>query len=400
MKKLIISVIFLVFITGCVTNINKPAPKSNPNLPVVKEFKAYPDRNAMALFWKPVIQMSGYYIQRYDPKTHKWSQIATIKDPFKSIYVDTDLKPNTIYKYRIATFDKKGTPSLAVETTQNTLPKLSPVIPLEAKPIKKGAVKIVFRPHMNERVKEYEIERFNDKKAKWEKIATLSPRLNVEYIDTGLKDGKIYKYRIIAKSFDNIKSFPSKTITVSTYPKPSVVLNVKASVNLPKEIKITYSPVQGAAFYKIYRSNSADGFFTFIAKTNDTFYVDKINKDGVTKYYKVTAVSKYSTESLLNDTPAVMGQTLQAPATPIISTNLNGNKIEFIFTSPDNRAVKYLIVKIEKNGLFNKKEKKYVTNKNNFTDTINPKKSYEFYIYEIDKYGLISKTPAKIEVGE
>jgi len=95
-----------------------------------------------------------------------------------------------------------------------------------------------------------------------------------------------------------------------------------------------------------------------------------------------------------------MGQTLQAPATPIISTNLNGNKIEFIFTSPDNRAVKYLIVKIEKNGLFNKKEKKYVTNKNNFTDTINPKKSYEFYIYEIDKYGLISKTPAKIEVGE
>jgi fibronectin type 3 domain-containing protein len=400
MKKIIASVIFLMLLTGCVSNLNKPAPKSNPNLPTVKEFKAYPDRNAMALFWKPVTQMSGYYIQRYEPKKHKWIEIATINDPFKSIYVDTDLRPNTIYRYRIATFNKQKVPSLAVETSQKTLPKLSPVIPLEAKPLKKGMVKIIFRPHQNERVKKYIIQRFNDEKAKWEEINTLSPRLNVEYIDTGLKDGKIYKYRIIAKSFDNIKSYPSKTIVVSTYPKPPVVLNVKASVDLPKQIKITFSPVKNAAYYKIYRSDSSDGYFSFYAKTKNTYFIDKIGKDGVKKYYKVTAVSKYGTESLLNESPVVMGQTLPKPATPIVSTNINGNKIEFIFTSPDNRAVKYLIVKEEHLGFLKKKESKFITDKNSFEDTINPKKSYTYYIYEIDKYGLISKTPAKIEVGE
>ena len=400
MKKLIISVIFLFLITGCATNFNKPAPKSNPNLPTVKEFKAYPDRNAMALFWKPVPSMSGYYIQRYYPKKHKWIQIATINDPFKSIYVDTKLKPNTIYKYRIATFDKTGTPSLAVETAQKTLPKLSPVIPLESKPLKKGTVKIIFRPHQNERVKKYIVERFNDEKAKWEKIDTLKPRLNVEYIDSGLKDGKIYKYRIIAVSFDDIKSYPSNPIVVSTYPKPPVVLNVKASVDLAKQIKITWSPVDGAVYYKIYRSDSASGPFSFYAKTKNTYFIDKINKDGVTKYYKVTAVSKHGTESLLDESPVVMGQTLPAPATPIVSTNINGNTIEFIFTSPDNRAAKYLIVKVEHEGLFKKKESKFVTNKNNFRDTINPKKNYTYYIYEVDKYGLISKKPAKVEVGD
>ena len=385
--------------SGCVST-NKPAPKSNPNLPTVKEFKAYPDRNAMALFWQIVPSMSGYYIQRYNPKTHKWTEIATIKDPYKSIYVDTNLKPNTIYKYRIATFDKQGIPSLAVETKSKTLPPLSPVIPLEARPVTKGIVKIIFRPHMNERVKEYLIERFNDKNAKWEKITTLSPRLNVEFIDKKLKDGKIYKYRIIAKSFDDILSYPSKTIIVSTYKKPPVVTNIKASVNLPKKIVLTWSPVKGAVYYKIYKSPYPKGPFKFYKKTANTSFTDFIGKDGVTYYYKVTAVSAHNTESLLSNSIVVMGETLPKPVKPIVSTNINGNKIEFIFTSPDNRAQKYLIVKITHLGIFKKKEQKFITDKNNFTDTIDPKKKYTYYIYEVDKYGLISKKPAVVEIGD
>jgi len=385
--------------TGCAIN-NQPTAKSNPNLPKVQNFKAYPDRNAMALFWDPVKGMSGYYIQRYNPKNKKWEGIVTIEDPYKSIYVDKDLKPNTIYKYRIATFDKNRVPSLAVETSQKTMPPLEAVIPLESKPLAKGMVKIIFRPHPNERVKEYKIQRFYDEKAKWETIAVVYPRLNVEYIDTGLKDGKIYKYRIIAVSFDGIKSYPSKTIVVSTYPKPPVVLNVKASVDLPKKIKITWSPVKEAVKYKIYASDSAHGFFKHIATVTATEYVDNIGKDGVKRFYKVTAVSKYGTESLLDDTPVAMGMTLPAPAKPIVSTNINGNHVEFIFTSPDNRAAKFLIVKKEKVGFLKYKTTKYVTDKNSFVDTFDPKKEYVYEIYEVDKYGLISKEPVKVEIGE
>jgi len=398
MKKLIISLTTLIFITGC-ANITENI-KSNPKLPTVKEFKAYPDRNAIALFWSPVTSMKGYYIQKYDFKHNKWVQIATIKDPFKSIYVDTNLKPAHHYKYRIATFNKKGIPSLAKEVNISTLPPLSPVIPLEAKPLVKGKVKIIFRPHINERVKEYIIERFNDKKAKWEELAILKPRLNVEYIDSNLKDGKIYKYRIFAISFDGIKSFPSKTIVVSTYPKPPVVLNISATTDLPKKIIVKFSPVKNAAYYKIYISNLPDYGFHFYKTTKSTTFIDYINKDGYIRYYKVTAVSKHKTESLLSDTPSVMGETLPKPATPIVSTNKMGNKIEFIFTSPDNRAAKYLIIRKEKLGLFKSKEKKFIANSNNFIDTINPKHSYEYKIYEIDKYGLISKKPAIIEIGE
>ncbi len=386
--------------SGCANlNLNKPVPKSNPNLPTVKNFKAYPDRNAMALYWNPVPKMSGYYIQRYNPKNKKWKEIATIKDPYTSIYVDTNLKPGFIYEYKIATFDKTGTPSLAKEVIQSTKPKLSPVIILEAKPIVKGKIKLIFRPASNERVNKYIIKRFDDEDAKWQTIATLSPRLDVEYIDSGLKDGKIYKYQIIAESFDGVKSFPSKTVVVSTFKKPPVVTQINATNNLPKKITVTFSPVKGAVAYKIYISSSPNGPFEFYKKINGSVFTDYINKDGFVRYYKVTALSAHNTESILNDTPVTMGQTLSKPAKPIVSTNITGNQIELIFTSPDNRAVKYLIIRKENISFFKSQKKKFIASSNRFTDIINPKKEYEYDIYEVDKYGLLSKTPAVVKVN-
>lgn len=390
----------MLILTGCATlTPTKTELKSNPALPVVKEFKAYPDRNAIALFWSPITSMSGYYIQRYDEKNKRWIEIATINNPYKSIYVDTNLLPNHFYKYRIASFNKNKIPSLAKETQTKTMPPLSPVIPLEAKPLKKGSIKLIFRPHQNERVNEYLIQKYNDQKAKWEDLATLKPRLNVEYIDNGLEDGKIYKYRIFAKSFDNIKSFPSKIIKVSTYPKPPIITNIIATKNLPKKIVLKFSPVKNAKYYKIYISDYPNGEFKFYTKTTSTEFVDNVEKDGFIRYYKVTAVSPYDTESILKETPAVMGESLTKPASPIVSTNKTDSLIEFTFISPDKRAVKYLVVKKEKEGLFKEKEKKFLVNSDKFQDSINPKKSYIYEIYEVDKYGLISKKPSIVEVN-
>jgi len=396
---LLISGIALAILSGC-ANINQPAAKSNPALPTVKEFKAYPDRNAMALYWEPVDGMSGYYIQKYNSKTKKWETIKQINDTYKSIYVDTGLKPNTPYKYRIAAFNKNGVPSLAKETMNKTLPTISPVIPLETRSISKGVVKIVFRPHQNERVNRYLLQKFDDENSRWVDIAELKPRLNVEYIDTGLKDGRIYKYRIFAYSYDGLVSAPSKTIVVSTYPKPPLVMNVQASVDLPKKIKITFSPVKGAVYYKIYRSDSPDSGFELYAKTKNTEFIDNVKEDGVKKYYKVTAVTAHNTESLFKNTPVVMGESLKKPAKPAVSVNVYPNNIEFTFTSPDKRAYKYLVIREERISPFKKESKKFIVNGSTFKDTINPKKDYVYYIYEVDKYGIISSQPAKVEVGD
>ncbi len=361
-------------------------------------FKAYPDRNAIALKWNVVKGISGYYIQKYDNKTRKWKMLSTINDPFQTIYVDTGLKPSTKYMYRIATFNKTKIPSLSKEIAQKTLPTIAPVIPLEVKPLKKGMVKIIFRPHLNERVKGYIIQRLNDKNVKWENLSDLTPRYNVEFIDKGLRDGKIYKYRIIAYTYDNLQSLPSQILSVSTYPKPPIVSNIKATNNLPRKIVLTWSPVTNAKYYKIYTKSYFGLMYSPIAKTKGTTFTDIINKDGITKYYKVTAVSIHDTESLLENTPVVLGQTLAIPAKPLVSTNVTKNTVTFIFSSPDDRAVKYLVVRKEGN-VFNAKKRKYIVNSDKFTDRdVQRKHSYVYDIYAIDKYGLFSE-PNTVEVN-
>jgi len=389
MKKLLLLVSFLFLITGCVKN--EPIPKSNPNLPMIKNIKAYPERSFIALKWDIIKNIDGYYIEKLD-KHKKWKKLAKINNPYQTIYVDSNLNPSTNYSYRIATF-KNNQFSLASKISSKTLPTISQIIPLESRPLKKGMVKILFRAHINERVKGYIVEKFNDKNVKWEQIAMLEPRYNVEYIDSGLEDGKIYKYRIIAYTFDNLKSAPSNIIKVSTYPKPPVVMNIKATNNLPKKIVITWSPVNGAKYYKIYKKNTFG--YKLIAKTSNTKYVDKIDKDGKVEFYKVIAVTPYETESLLTQTPEVMGETLSPPAKPLVSTNLTSSGVEFFFSSPDERAIKYLIVK--KEGNFGK-EKKFIVKANRFLDTkLKKDTSYTYEIYSIDKYGLIS-IPTKVKV--
>ena len=389
MKKLALLAIFLLFITGCVKN--KPAPKSNPNLPTVRNIKAYPERSFIALKWDIIKDIDGYYIERLD-KDKKWKKLIKIDNPYQTIYVDTNLDPSTTYIYRIATF-KKNQFSLANKIISKTLPTISQVIPLKSKPLKRGMIKILFRPHINERVKGYIVEKFDDKNIKWEQIATLEPRYNVEYIDSGLEDGKIYKYRLIAYTFDNLKSVPSHVIRVSTYPKPPIVMNIKATNNLPRKIIITWLPVNGAKYYKIYKKGPFG--YKAIAKTSKIKYIDKIDKDGVVGFYKVTAVTSYKTESLLEQTPEVMGETLSPPAKPLVSTNLTSLGVEFFISSPDERAIKYLIIK--KEGVFGEEEKIVINSKHFLDKKLKKGSSYTYNIYSIDKYGLISNS-TKIKV--
>ena len=382
-----------MIITGCA--INQPTLSSNPNLPTVKNFKAYPDRNAVALRWNIIKDknIKGYYIKRYDFHDKKWELIAKIDNRFKSIYVDTNLNPSTTYLYKIASFNSKNEPSLATKTATKTLPPIIPVIPLEIKPLKKGTIKIIFRPHPNERVKGYIIQRQD--KVKWVDIANLTPRYNVEYIDTNLLDGHYYKYRIIAYTFDGIKSKPSKIMDVLTYKKPPLINDIVASDNLPKIIKLSWKKVKGVYYYKVYEKGLLG--YNLIAKTKNNYYIDKVGKDNYSKTYKITAVSIYETESDLKLSKPVIGKTLNPPLKPEVAVNHLRNGIEFIIKSPDNRAKVFKIEKSE-NRLFAKQE--IFFSKGNFIDTnINPKKSYIYKIYVIDKYNLISK-PTIIEIGQ
>jgi len=391
-KNTLLSSSIILLITGC--TLNEPI-KSSPNVTPVSYVHSLTDRNAIALEWNiPKDKtIKGYYIQRSE-NAKDYETIAKIKNRYVTHYTDTDLKPNHTYIYKISTYNNKNIPSFAKLIQTKTLPKLEPISFIANAHIKaRGMIKILFRPHINERVDRYKIQRFNDTNGKWETIDIIEPRLRAEYIDKNLLDGKIYQYRIIALSYDGVESLPSKVIMAKTLEKPAVIIQAIATNDLPKMIHLSWNKVKDAVKYNIYASDFNNGNFKLIASTKNNFYDDKINKDGAVRYYKITSVDKYSIESLMPKTP-VMGSTLALPAKPIVSIIRGDNKIKFILSSPDGRAIKYLIKKYS--------DEKITTIHNvhnGWTDTdINPKKIYTYEVYAIDENNLVSK-PTKLEVS-
>jgi len=410
MKKLILSIfsaLLILFVSGC-QNIT-PQPQKvviDPSMPTVKGIKTLTDMTEIAFEWEPVYNdaIKGYYLYRSDPtkKDGKLHKVATINDRYVSHYVDTKLIPGTTYFYKMSTFSgeyRESEPSQVVEV--KTMPLLQSVPYIKAISGLPHRIKIIWRPDPNPRVSSYIIERNDLTNLKWESIATIDGRLNAEYIDKDLPDNRTYRYRVRVKTYDGIVSTPSQVVQGSTKPLPPVVTHLRATRDLPKRIEISWdrSPNKDVVYYKVYRAVSPYLFYTYLAKTADTKYDDLIGKDGVARYYKVTAVDNQGLESPKQENP-VMGTTLPIPRSPVLKdVRLGQNGVEIVWSPGDNRAVKYTVIKKIGSG-FDQKSVKYINiHSHKYIDNdVIPGQEYRYSVVAIDKYGIESDPSEEISI--
>lgn len=76
---------------------------------------------------------------------------------------------------------------------------------------------------------------------------------------------------------------------ISAKPIPSVPVNFKAVRYSSTSIKLTWSLVNGASGYQIYRAASSTGTFSLIKTTTSLYYTNTGLVIGRTYYYKVIA---------------------------------------------------------------------------------------------------------------
>ncbi len=392
-----------MMLSGCGLQPQPSKPKIDLSLPTVTKIRTLSDIKSIALEWTPVYdeRIEGYYL--YRGQGSKLKRIAKIEDRYRSHYLDKNLKPDTIYEYRLSTYDKMGKESKASPVAKaKTLPIPESVSFLEAIDHLPREVKLIWRPHPFQRVEWYIIERSEPNNEKWQQRAILKGRLNAEYIDKDLKDNHIYYYRVRVKTCDGILSKPSKVVKANTKPRPSVVRGLAATKNLPKKIIVQWqpNPEPDIDHYNVYKSIFEIGPYIVAAKTKRTEYVDLIDEDGAKRYYKVTAVDSDGLESFKQDVPAV-GQTLPKPLPPVIDEQRFENGTLYLrWESPDGRAVKYIVKKIEKKGFL--KENVYTfTNiqSTTFTDAgLKPGVKYIYTVIAVDKYGIQSKPSKEIVI--
>jgi fibronectin type 3 domain-containing protein len=408
MKNLIKSILLIGLVTlysGCQNNLSTPGdkPKIDPNLPKVDatSIRTIQDIKSIALEWRSidVAQAKGYYIVRRNMQTNeKFKRVHKVQNKYSSHYLDGGLEPNSKYAYRISLIGNNGFESVASDQIiVSTLPNLKSVSLIETISNLPRQIKVLWRPHPNFRIEKYIIQRTSAANPKWETIATIEGRLNVEYIDKDLGDNETFSYRVKSVSFDDIVSDPSDISVATTKALPDQISALEATKDLPRKIQLSWgrSDTKDVVAYNIYRATSVNGSFSKIAQAqlNHNRYDDEVNEDGKIYFYKITTVDKDGLESDINGVSPVMGQTLTKPMMPNITlAQIQGNKIILNWNSYDDRVVSFNIYKTVKDGWITKKEKlipNITGHRYEDHDVVRGVK-YTYSLQAVDKNGLVS----------
>lgn len=379
--------------SGCAIN-SEPKNQINTNLPQVSSLKTISDMTQIAFEWERASDESveGYVLYRNDSlNASEFKKVATINDRYATHYVDTGLKPASVYQYQMSVYSKQGEGQKSNTYTIATQNLISSVEFSQVLGDLAGRSKVLWKPHSDARVASYIIEKSQDDENKWKQIAEVKGRLSVEYIDKDVKPGKSYAYRIRVKTYDGVISEPNIAKHGTTKPLPDSVSGLSASTNLPKKIMLSWQENHSDEFshYVIYSSASSFLPFTKLAISHTNSYEDYINKNGATRLYKVTSVDKYDQESLKQN-EGVQGSTLAAPNPPtIIDAVFNGMRIDLSWSS-EPKAIKYIINKSSKFG-----NHRIETLATSFGDSdLQNGVEYEYSIISVDQYGLES-APSK-----
>jgi len=402
----------LLILSGC-GSTPTPADKENAvldeSLPLVTLTKngTILGMKSVAFEWNSITdpKVKGIYIYKQVPNAEGKSELVyytTIQSRFSTHYVDTAVKPDTRYTYSFKTFSEIGEGRAGREIVVHTLPVIESVSWIHSITGMPRVAKIIWRPHSNQRVKAYMIERKTLEDEKWEKLDTITGRLNAEYIDEGLNDNFVYMYRLRAITYDGLTSTPSQIVKVVTKALPNPITNISATTNVANKININWdeSVQEDFALYYLYRSENIDSGYELIAKLHNNTFVDKIKENGKRYFYRVSAVDKDSLESE-HSKNSIQGMTLSRPEAPsIVDAKHIGANIEIRWSKTDPRSVSYSVTRSHKKGWFNETSEEFTKIKGNqFIDkNVEANSTYSYVVYSVDINGIKSKESVTVKI--
>jgi len=381
--------------------------KIDNTLPLVQNLRYRSSMREIVLEWDHINsnQIAGFRILRYNPANKSYTVIGTIRDSDATHYVDSSLKFNSTYRYRISTFTKDGRLSRASKpidaVTQYKLVKISE---LKAQSNLPRKVKLTWKLYpYADKINYYSIQRSTNGSTNWQEIARLNKKLSVEYIDHTVKDYKLYYYRVLGYSYDRVPTPSSDIVSAhsKTLPKPPV--NITATQNQPRKIKIAWFDTNEnnqIVQYNIYTSVFKDTLFIKHASTPNMFYIDDVNADGKVVYYKITAVDKDGLESPMPKEATKAMSKANSSAPKITEYKLVDNRVIIKWAPPARDVREYIVIKKYTTDYFLPKTLKITgfTNRMFVDKDIKLGKTYKYQIIGIDKDKVLTKPSNQIAI--
>ncbi len=383
--------------------------KVDPSVKTPYSISATPSMTEIALHWsyQPDDKTAGFRIFRYSQKSGKFILIDTIPDMYATSYVDKNLKPRKLYKYKISAYTKDkrvsvASPTISVSTVYTLQTPTSLVASRDL--IQKIILNWKLYPQYK-LIKYYQIQRSKDKTS-WEDLEAIFKSLQTQYIDTKVKNGDAYYYRFYGVTYDGVKTPYSNIAYGYTKTPPRMIKDVMVTNNLPRKIKIAWvdpninDKSRVIVKYNIYTSLFRDKLFIKHASTTEKYYIDNVPQDGKKVYYKVTAVDNFGLESPLYPKPAIASTKASSPAPKIIEYKLVDGRVIIRWLPMGRNIKKYEVIKRYYSKFFLPKTLKYtdITTTQFVDKDITLKRTYKYRVIGIDNDGIPTKPSREISI--
>jgi fibronectin type 3 domain-containing protein len=221
LSQISLTVISLLLLTGCNPSTMLNNEQLDPSLPKLSKIQAVPDHTSVAFEWQSMAKegITAFNVYRTDSNnyvnstTKQLKKIGTIHDRFATHYVDMGLKQNSNYTYTFTTVKNGFESAHGKVINVKTLPPFDPITFFQGFQKSPNTIKLIWRPHANEKVSWYKVER-SANASEWDWVGTVKKRMMSEYIDNNVALGLTYTYRVIAIGFDESYSKPSSTVSI------------------------------------------------------------------------------------------------------------------------------------------------------------------------------------------
>ncbi len=259
--------------------------------PAITSISNVGETGKIQLSWSTVEGASKYKVYRSTSKNGTYTVLKTTTDNY---YLNNNCEPGTLYYYKVRAIHDVAAGHSAFSAIKTRTCDLAQPKVTGSNVYSSGKVKLTWKEI--DGAVSYKVYRSTSKNGTYSLMKTTT---NTTYTNTTAVAEKYYYYKVRAISSNSNAHSAYSAVVGRTCDLPRTTVSVALDQN--DKPYVTWTPVDGAVKYQVYRSKSKTGTYTLLHTTTGLDYTDPDVGLDTTYYYKVKSVaSKTAANSALS----------------------------------------------------------------------------------------------------